>query len=43
MTAPLTPDVPDPKSLDEAILILQSDPPVIVKNKTGQAGNQKTR
>lgn len=40
---PTTPDIPDPKSLDEVILLLQSDPPVIVKNKDGQAGNQKTR
>lgn len=43
MTAPVTPDVPDPKSLDEAILILQSDPPVIKKTKEGQVGSQKTK
>lgn len=32
-----------PKSLDEALLALQADPPVLTKNKDGQAGNQKTR
>jgi hypothetical protein len=39
MTAPTT----QPKSLDEALEMLQADPPVLVKNKAGQAGNQKTR
>ena len=33
----------EPKSLDEALLILQADPPVLVKNMRGQVGNQKTK
>jgi hypothetical protein len=33
----------DPKSLDEALLQLQADPPVLVKDKKGQVGNQRTR
>ncbi|MEU4576651.1 ERF family protein [Nonomuraea sp. NPDC023979] len=36
-------DTPAPKTLDEALLILQADPPVLEKNKQGQVGNQKTR
>lgn len=36
-------DIPDPKSLDEALAVFQSDPPVLVKDKKGQVGNQKTR
>lgn len=33
----------DPTSIDEALLILQSDPPVLTKQKKGQVGNQITR
>lgn len=36
-------DTPAPQSLDEALLILQQDPPVLVKDQEGQVGNQKTR
>lgn len=36
-------ETPPPKSLDEALLILQADPPVLVKDKKGQVGNQKTK
>jgi hypothetical protein len=32
-----------PKTLDEALLVLQSDPPTLVKDKKGQVGNQKTK
>lgn len=32
-----------PKNIDEALLMLQADPPVLTKNKDGQVGNQKTR
>jgi hypothetical protein len=35
--------VNEPKSLDEALLILQADPPVLAKTKSGQVGNQKTK
>jgi hypothetical protein len=35
--------VTDPKSIDEALLMLQANPPVLTKNKDGQVGNQKTR
>jgi hypothetical protein len=31
------------RDLDHALLILQADPPVLTKNKTGQVGNQRTR
>jgi hypothetical protein len=31
------------ESLDEALLQLQSDPPVLTKSKAGQVGNQKTK
>lgn len=33
----------EPKNLDEALAILQADPPVLVKDKKGQVGNQKTK
>jgi hypothetical protein len=33
----------EPKSLDEALLALQSDPPVLTKSRDGQVGNQKTK
>ena len=33
----------DPKDIDEALLMLQADPPVLVKDKKGQVGNQKTK
>lgn len=33
----------DPKSLDEALLMLQADPPVLTKSKAGQVGNQRTK
>jgi hypothetical protein len=33
----------DPKSLDEALLMLQADPPVLTKTRDGQVGNQKTK
>lgn len=32
-----------PESLDDALLILQADPPVLTKSKDGQVGNQKTK
>jgi hypothetical protein len=32
-----------PESLDDALLILQADPPVLTKSKAGQVGNQKTK
>lgn len=32
-----------PKSLDEALLIFQANPPTLVKDKRGQVGNQKTK
>lgn len=37
------PDTAAPQSLDEALAILQADPPVLVKDKKGQVGNQKTK
>jgi len=33
----------NPESLDDALLILQADPPVLTKSKAGQVGNQKTK
>jgi hypothetical protein len=33
----------DPKDIDEALLMLQANPPVLTKNKDGQVGNQKTK
>lgn len=33
----------DPKNIDEVILILQRERPVLTKDKSGQVGNQKTR
>jgi hypothetical protein len=42
MTDPHTP-VAEPKSLDEALLMLQADPPVLTKSKKGQVGNQLTK
>lgn len=33
----------NPQTLDEALAVLQADPPVLTKNKSGQVGNQKTR
>lgn len=33
----------DPKDIDEVILILQADLPVLRKDKDGQVGNQKTK
>lgn len=36
-------DTDAPKNIDEALLALQADPPVLTKNRDGQAGNQKTR
>jgi len=33
----------DHKTLAEALLALQADPPVLTKNRSGQVGNQKTR
>jgi hypothetical protein len=33
----------DPKDIDEVILILQRERPVLTKDKKGQVGNQKTR
>lgn len=32
-----------PKTIDEALLILQADPPVLLKDQDGQVGNQKTK
>jgi ERF superfamily len=36
-------DRPVLESLDHALLLLQSDPPVLTKSKAGQVGNQKTK
>lgn len=36
-------ETPPPASLDEALLMLQADPPTLVKDKRGQVGNQKTK
>lgn len=33
----------EPKNIDEAILLLQADLPVLTKDKDGQVGNQKTK
>jgi hypothetical protein len=33
----------EPKNIDEVILILQSERPVLTKDKKGQVGNQKTK
>jgi hypothetical protein len=33
----------NPESLDDALLLLQADPPVLTKSKAGQVGNQKTK
>lgn len=33
----------EPKDVDEALFMLQADPPVLVKDKKGQVGNQKTK
>jgi hypothetical protein len=33
----------NPESLDDALLLLQADPPVLTKSKTGQVGNQRTK
>jgi len=33
----------DPTTMDEALLALQADPPILAKNRDGQVGNQKTR
>lgn len=32
----------NPQSLDEALLVFQTNPPVLIKDKKGQAGNQPT-
>lgn len=32
-----------PESLDDALLLLQADPPVLTKSKDGQVGNQRTK
>lgn len=36
-------DTPAPKTIDEALFMLQQDPPVLVKDQDGQVGNQKTK
>jgi hypothetical protein len=36
-------ETPAPKSLDEALLMLQADLPTLVKDKDGQVGHQKTK
>lgn len=33
----------NPQTLDEALLVFQTDPPVLVKDKKGQAGNTPTK
>lgn len=33
----------EPESLNEALRLLQADPPVLLKDKKGQVGNQKTK
>jgi hypothetical protein len=35
--------MPEPQNIDEVILAIQADPPKIVKSKSGQVGQQKTR
>ncbi len=37
------PETLPPKNIDEALLVLQADPPVLVKDQSGQVGNQKTK
>ena len=42
----MTPEMgttPEPKNIDEALLLLQQDPPVLLKDQDGQVGNQKTK
>jgi hypothetical protein len=36
-------DVASPRNIDEALLLLQQDPPVLLKDQDGQVGNQKTK
>lgn len=36
-------DTDAPKNIDEVILRIQQNPPVLVKDKAGQVGNQKTK
>lgn len=36
-------DTDAPKNIDEVILRIQANPPVLVKDKAGQVGNQKTK
>lgn len=36
-------DTPAPRNIDEALFILQQNPPVLVKDQDGQVGNQKTK
>jgi hypothetical protein len=36
-------DHAEPKNIDEALFILQQDPPVLIKDQDGQVGNQKTK
>jgi hypothetical protein len=35
--------VTEPQNIDEVILSIQQDPPVLVKDQDGQVGNQKTK
>jgi hypothetical protein len=35
--------VTEPKNIDEVILLIQQNPPILVKDKAGQVGNQKTK
>jgi hypothetical protein len=36
-------DKPEPQDIDEALFMLQQDPPVLVKDQDGQVGSQKTK
>ena len=36
-------NIEEPKNIDEVILLIQRNPPVLVKDQDGQVGNQKTK
>lgn len=36
-------DIQPPQSIDEALYMLQADPPILTKSKDGQVGNQRTK
>jgi ERF superfamily len=39
----MTDETPKPKNIDEALFILQQNPPVLLKDQDGQVGSQKTK